>query len=233
MTSKCCGRAVTATLQQTGRHYGHVSPYDLRVSFLDPQTIVHAGYVAIALVIFAECGLLIGFFLPGDSLLFTAGFLASQGLGVDIWPLSLTCAAAAAVGPLVGYWYGAWAGPRLFNRDDSMWFRKQHLLRAHEFYERHGGKALIIARFMPIVRTFAPVVAGMGTMNYPRFVAYTIIGAVVWAMGVTWLGYFLGSLIPDAGKYLEYIVAAIIVVSLAPPIIHFLRDRKKTSLTRA
>jgi membrane-associated protein len=202
------------------------------VSFLDPQTIIHAGYVAIALVIFAECGLLIGFFLPGDSLLFTAGFLASQGLGVDIWPLTALCALAAIIGPLVGYWYGAWAGPRLFTRDDSLLFKKRHLVRAHEFYERHGGKALIIARFMPIVRTFAPVVAGMATMNYPRFVAFTVVGAALWAVGVTWLGYFLGSLIPDAGKYLEYIVALIIVVSIAPPIIHFLRERNKPTLTR-
>src|SRR5438105_1901335 len=186
--------------------------YDPGVSFLDPQTIVHAGYVAIAIVIFAECGLLIGFFLPGDSLLFTAGFLASQGLGVDIWVLSIICGLTAAVGPLVGYWYGAWAGPRLFNREDSMWFHKRHLLRAHEFYERHGGKALIVARFMPIVRTFAPVVAGMASMNYPGFVAYTIVGALVWAVGVTWLGYFLGSVIPEAGRYLEYIVALILIV---------------------
>jgi membrane-associated protein len=203
------------------------------VSFLDPQTIVHAGYVAFAVVFFAECGLLIGFFLPGDSLLFTAGFLASQGLGAEIWPLSLVCAVAAAIGPLVGYWYGAWMGPRLFNRDDSMWFHKRHLMRAHEFYERHGGKALVIARFMPIVRTFAPVVAGMARMNYTRFVVYTIVGAVVWAMGVTWLGFFLGSLLPDAGKYLEYIVALIIVVSIAPPAIHLLRERNKATLTRA
>jgi membrane-associated protein len=202
------------------------------VSFLDPQTIIHAGYVAIALVIFAECGLLIGFFLPGDSLLFTAGFLASQGLGVDIWPLTALCAVAAILGPLVGYWYGAWAGPRLFTRDDSLLFKKRHLMRAHEFYERHGGKALVIARFMPIVRTFAPVVAGMATMNYPRFVGFTVVGAFVWAVGVTWLGYFLGSLIPDAGKYLEYIVALIIVVSIAPPIIHFIRERNKPTLTR-
>jgi membrane-associated protein len=203
------------------------------VSFLDPQTIIHAGYVAIALVIFAECGLLIGFFLPGDSLLFTAGFLASQGLGVNIWPLTVVCCLAAAIGPLVGYWYGAWAGPRLFNREDSIWFHKRHLVRAHEFYERHGGKALVLARFMPIVRTFAPVVAGMAAMTYAHFVLYTVVGAVVWAAGVTWLGYFLGSLIPDAGKYLEYIVAAIIVVSLAPPVIHLLRERNKPTLTRA
>lgn len=201
------------------------------MNVIDPQTIIHAGYVAIAIVIFAECGLLIGFFLPGDSLLFTAGFLASQGLGVNIWPLCIVCGLAAAIGPLVGYWYGAWAGPRLFNREDSMWFHKRHLMRAHEFYDRHGGKALVIARFMPVVRTFAPVVAGMGTMNYARFVVYTVVGAVLWAVGVTWLGYFLGSLIPDAGKYLEYIVAAIIIVSIAPPVIHLLRERNKATAT--
>ena len=199
------------------------------MSFLDPQTIIHAGYVAIAVIIFAECGLLIGFFLPGDSLLFTAGFLASQGLGVNIWVLTFVCGLAAAIGPLVGYWYGAWMGPRLFNREDSIWFHKRHLMRAHEFYERHGGKALVLARFMPIVRTFAPVVAGMAVMNYARFVVYTAIGAVVWAVGVTWLGYFLGSLIPDAGKYLEYIVALIIIVSIAPPVIHLLRERNKAA----
>jgi membrane-associated protein len=203
------------------------------VSLLDPQTIIHAGYLTILLVIFAECGLLIGFFLPGDSLLFTAGFLASQQLGVEIWTLSIVCGLAAAIGPLVGYWYGAWAGPRLFNREDSVWFRRRNLIRAHEFYERHGGKALVIARFMPVVRTFAPVVAGMAAMNYPRFVVYTIVGAVIWAIGVTWLGYFLGSLIPDAGRYLEYIVAVIIIVSIAPPVIHLLRERNKATASEA
>src|SRR5262249_51781712 len=105
-------------------------------------------------------------------------------------------------------------GPRLFNREDSIFFHRKHLERAHEFYERHGGKALILARFIPIVRTFAPVVAGMAGMNYGRFLLYTIVGAVIWAVGVTWLGYFLGSLIPDAGKYLEYIVIAIVLVSI-------------------
>jgi membrane-associated protein len=203
------------------------------VSFLDPHWIITGSYLAITIVIFAECGLLIGFFLPGDSLLFTAGFAASQAQEFNVVTLSVLCGLAAAIGPLVGYWYGAWAGPRLFNREDSIWFHKRHLMRAHEFYERHGGKALVLARFMPVVRTFAPVVAGMARMTYARFVLYTVIGAVVWAMGVTWLGYFLGSLIPDAGKYLEYIVALIIIVSIAPPIIHLLRERNKASLTRA
>jgi membrane-associated protein len=200
------------------------------VSFLDPQTIIlTGGLIAIAAIIFAECGLLIGFFLPGDSLLFTAGFFASQHLvqNLDIWALSILCGVAAALGPLVGYWYGHLWGPRLFSREDSLLFRKQHLVRAHEFYERHGGKALILARFMPVVRTFAPVVAGMASMDYGRFVAYTIVGAVLWAVGVTWLGYFLGSLVPEAGKYLEYIVALIILVSIAPPLIHLLRERAR------
>jgi membrane-associated protein len=205
-------------------------PYHARVSsLLDPQTIVHAGYVVIAAVIFAECGLLVGFFLPGDSLLFTAGFLASQQLGVEIVPLSIICGVAAAVGPLVGYWYGNWAGPRLFNREDSRWFHKSHLTRAHEFYERHGGKALVIARFMPIVRTFAPVVAGMASMDYARFVVYTVIGAVLWAVGVTWGGYFLGQVIP--AQYIEPIVALIVIVSVAPPIVHLLRERNKSKAT--
>jgi membrane-associated protein len=205
------------------------------VSFLDPQTIIATGgLIAIGVVIFAECGLLVGFFLPGDSLLFTAGFLASQHVGgLDIWTLSIVCAIAAALGPLVGYWYGNWWGPRLFNREDSLLFRKQHLVRAHEFYERHGGKALILARFMPIVRTFAPVVAGMASMDYKRFVVYTVAGAVIWALGVPWLGYFLGSLIPEAGKYLEYIVVAIILASIAPPIIHLLRERAKSKKPEA
>jgi membrane-associated protein len=196
---------------------------------LDPKTIVAAGYLVIAAIIFAECGLLIGFFLPGDSLLFTAGILASQhAVGVDIATLSIICGIAAAVGPLVGYWYGKALGPRLFNREDSLLFKRKHLGRAHEFYERHGGKALILARFMPIVRTFAPVVAGMASMDYARFVAYTILGAVLWAVGVTWAGYFLGSLIPDAAKYLEYIVALIVLVSIAPPILHLLRERARS-----
>jgi membrane-associated protein len=203
---------------------------------LDPTTIVNAGYVVIAAIIFAECGLLVGFFLPGDSLLFTAGFLASQHqVGVDISILTIVCGVAAAVGPLVGYWYGKALGPRLFNREDSFFFHRKNLERAHEFYERHGGKALILARFMPVVRTFAPVVAGIGAMDYRRFVMYTVVGALLWAVGVTWAGYFLGSLIPDASKYLEYIVALIVVVSIAPPVIHLLRERarSKASFTRA
>ena len=160
------------------------------MSFLAPETIIAAGgYLLITIIIFAECGLLIGFFLPGDSLLFTAGLFASQGLfGLDIWILTALCAVAAIIGPLIGYWYGNWWGPRLFNREDSLLFKRRYLVNAHEFYERNGGKALILARFMPIIRTFAPVVAGMASMNYGRFVMYTLIGAALWAVGVLWAG---------------------------------------------
>lgn len=204
-------------------------------SFLDPQTIIlTGGLIAVGVVIFAECGLLIGFFLPGDTLLFTAGFLASQRVvGLDIWTLCIVCGVAAALGPPVGYWYGNLWGPRLFSREDSLLFRRQHLVRAHDFYERHGGKALLMARFIPIVRTFAPVVAGMAAMNYPRFVAYTAVGALMWGIGVTLLGYFLGNLIPDAGKYLEYIVVLIFLASIAPPVIHLLRERARPKVTPA
>jgi membrane-associated protein len=200
------------------------------LDLLNAETIVRTGgLIAIGLIVFAECGLLIGFFLPGDTLLFTAGFLASQGIvGLDIAILCAVCGIAAAVGPLVGYWYGNLWGPRLFNREDSLLFRKQHLVRAHEFYERHGGKALILARFMPFVRTFAPVVAGMASMNYSRFVFYTVVGALVWGVGLTLLGFYLGNIIPDAGKKIEYIVIAIFVASIAPPIIHLLRERSKS-----
>lgn len=205
----------------------------------DLRALVEAGqilaYVVVTVVIFAECGLLIGFFLPGDSLLFTAGFLASQKLpGSDqnffnIWLLSALCGVAAAVGPAVGYWFGRAVGPRLFTREDSRFFKRQHLETAHAFYERHGGKALLLARFMPIVRTFAPIVAGMAAMHYSRFLVYTLIGAVIWAVGVTWAGYFLGSAIPDVDKYLLPIIVLIVVASVAPSAIHLWRERRKSS----
>jgi membrane-associated protein len=196
------------------------------VPFVDLTTLIQTvGYIGVTLIIFAECGLLIGFFLPGDSLLFTAGFLASQHL-FDIWVLSVLCGVAAVIGPAVGYWFGHAVGPRLFNREDSVFFHRKHLERAHEFYERHGGKALILARFMPVVRTFAPIVAGMAGMNYTRFVIYTLIGALVWAVGVTWAGYYLGSAIPDVDKYLLPIVVLIIIVSVAPSVIHVWRENR-------
>jgi membrane-associated protein len=202
------------------------------VSFLDPQTILRAGgYVLLTAIIFAECGLLIGFFLPGDSLLFTAGLFASQNvLGLDIWVLTVLCGLAAIFGPLVGYWYGKALGPRLFSREDSLFFHKQHLVRAHEFYERHGGKALILARFMPIVRTFVPIVAGVSHMNQKRYSTYNLVGAVLWGFGLTVGGFVIGYIPPIKDfvtHYIDVILIAAVVLSLGPTLFHVLRNHQK------
>ncbi len=192
-------------------------PFDLR-TFI--QTY---GAYGVAAVVFAETGLMVGFFLPGDSLLFTAGFLASQGL-LDIWQLSLLTAAMAVVGDTTGYLVGRWSGKTLFTRPDSRFFKKKHLMKAHEFYERHGGKAILLAQFMPIVRTFSPVTAGIASMNYVRFAAFNVIAAILWGFCIPWAGYFLGTRIPDVDRYLLPIVALIIIASIAPSAIHVWRE---------
>lgn len=188
-----------------------------------------AGYIGVFGFVFAESGLLIGFFLPGDSLLFTAGFLASQG-HLNIWLLSLGSFFFAVIGDSVGYAFGKRVGPALFKREESRLFKPSHLLKAQAFYEKHGRKTIVLARFMPIVRTFAPIVAGIGQMHYRTFLAYNIIGGALWAIGLSWLGYFLGNLIPDIDKYLLPIIAGIIVISILPPIIHVWRERRKSVL---
>lgn len=187
--------------------------------------IIAFGYVAIFGVIFAESGLLIGFFLPGDSLLFTAGFFASTGK-FNIFLLSGGCFIAAVLGDNVGYAFGKRVGKRLFKREDSLLFHKENLIRAKGFYERHGKKTIILARFLPVVRTFAPIVAGVGDMHYPTFVTYNIIGGLLWAVGLTVLGYFLGRIIPAElmEKYLIFIILFIIILSVIPTIIHILKD---------
>ncbi len=181
------------------------------------------GYIGVFGIIFAESGLLVGFFLPGDSLLFTAGFLASQDY-FNFPFLAVGCFVAAVAGDSVGYWFGNRVGRRLFQREDSLLFKKKHLFRAEGLYEKHGGKIIVIARFMPIVRTFAPIVAGVGTMHYRRFISYNLIGGLLWAVGVSSAGYFLGSAIPDVDRYLLPIVFLIIVISVLPPAIHVLQD---------
>lgn len=181
------------------------------------------GYIGVFAIIFAESGLLIGFFLPGDSLLFTAGFLASQGF-FSLPVLAVGCFVCAVAGDSVGYWFGHRVGRRLFQREDSLLFKKKHLYSAQALYEKHGGKIIFLARFMPIVRTFAPIVAGIGVMDYRHFISYNIFGGLAWAVGVTVAGYFLGSVIPDVDRYLLPIVALIILISVAPPALHFLRD---------
>ena len=190
------------------------------------------GYIGIFAVIFAESGLFIGFFLPGDSLLFTAGFLASQGI-FDIKLLSMLCFIAAVTGDSVGYAFGRHIGPRLFTREDSWLFHRKHLARAQHFYEKYGKKTIVIARFMPIVRTFAPIVAGIGNMHYRTFVTYNIIGGFLWGVGVTVTGFFLGKVIPDVDKYLLPIVGLIVIASILPVLHHSLVDAEiRTSIIR-
>ncbi|UBF25790.1 VTT domain-containing protein [Kovacikia minuta CCNUW1] len=183
------------------------------------------GHLAIWIVVFAESGLLVGFFLPGDSLLFTSGFLASQHI-LNIQLLLLGTFICAVVGDNVGYATGHKFGRRLFRREDSWFFHKKHLITAQDFYAKYGKKAIVLARFMPIVRTFAPIVAGIGSMKYRTFVSYNIVGGFIWTFGVTLLGYFLGQIIPDVDKYLLPIILVIVVVSIAPSILHLYQERK-------
>lgn len=193
----------------------------------DPQNIAELGrvtaYFAFFGIIFAESGLFFGFFLPGDSLLFTAGFLASQDI-LNIWILLPVFFIAAVTGDSIGYSFGRRVGRRLFNREDSFFFHKKHIDRAEKFYEKHGKKTIIIARFVPIVRTFAPIVAGIGKMEYSTFLVYNIVGGVLWAVGLTLAGYVLGAVIPNLDKYLHVVVAIIIVVSLLPAVWHVVKD---------
>lgn len=192
-------------------------PFDLT------ELIRTVGYLGVFAIVFVESGLLVGFFFPGDSLLFTAGFLASQGF-FDIKVLILGCFMAAVAGDSAGYYIGHKFGRKLFTKEDSIWFHKKHLERAQNFYDKHGGKTIILARFMPVIRTFAPVVAGIGVMRYRKFVFYNLFGAVLWAIGVTLAGFYLGNVIPDVDKYLLPIVGLIIIASVMPGLHHALVD---------
>ncbi|MBI4224939.1 MAG: VTT domain-containing protein [Candidatus Sungbacteria bacterium] len=184
-----------------------------------------AGLIGIFLVVFAESGLLIGFFLPGDSLLFTAGFLASQGY-FGIVPLMILCFLGAVLGDSAGYSFGKRMGRKIFRKEDSFFFHKDHLRKAELFYERHGGKAIVLSRFMPVVRTFAPIVAGVGKMHYRAFLFYNMAGGALWSLGLTGLGYFLGSAIPNVDRYLLPIVGGIILLSITPPLLHVWKNRR-------
>lgn len=187
--------------------------------YSDPTgLIMWGGYVALTIIIFAETGLLIGFFLPGDSLLVSAGLIAAHGT-LDVWFMCLILSAAAILGQTVGYAIGHAAGPRLFAREDSMFFKRSHLQRAHDFYEKHGGITIVLARFMPIVRTFVPVVAGAARMNYKRFQLYNVIGGILWVCGMLMIGYGLGRYIPGIEKHIDKVIILVIAVSLAPALI--------------
>ena len=183
------------------------------------------GLTMLVIIIFAETGLLVGFFLPGDSLLVTAGLLASPGQRLmNIALLATVVPIAAITGNSVGYYFGRAAGPRLFNREDSLLFHREHLYRAQAFYDRHGGKTLVLARFMPIVRTFVPIVAGMAKMDFATFTLYNVIGGFLWILSMVFLGYFIGD-IPWVRANVEKVILLVIFLSVLPGIIEYLRSR--------
>jgi membrane-associated protein len=190
-----------------------------------PGLIEAIGLLGVAAMVFAESGLFFGFFFPGDSLLFTAGFLASQGV-FGIAPLAFLAAAAAVAGDSAGYWFGRKIGPRIFTRRDSFWFSHERVEEAHRFFERNGSKSIFLARFIPAVRTFTPIVAGVAGMRYSSFISWNAIGGLVWGAGMPLLGYFLGAAVPGVDRYLLPIVGLIVVLSLIPLGAEFIRRRK-------
>ena len=187
------------------------------------------GYVGLTAIIFAETGLLVGFFLPGDSLLVTAGLLSAQPqFGLNVYALGALLTVAAILGNTLGYVIGRATGPRLFTRDDSLLFKKKHLFRAQAFYAKHGGKTLVIARFMPIVRTFVPVVAGLANMPFGLYTAYNVLGAVAWIWSMLLIGHFLGRVVPGIDKHIEPMILVIIALSLLPAFLSWWRERSKS-----
>lgn len=201
------------------------------LDWLNPITLIQSfGVLGIWLIVFAESGLLFGFFLPGDSLLFSAGLLAAGGYLPIGW-LIIGSLVAAILGDSTGYLIGHRIGDRLWLRPDSRWFRREYLERTKHFYERHGQKTIILARFVPIVRTFAPVLAGVGRMRYREFLSFNIIGGVIWGAGMPALGYWLGRAVPAARDYLHFIIVAIIVISFLPIVFEHWRQRRSSSQT--
>jgi membrane-associated protein len=188
--------------------------------------VAWGGYVGLTAIIFAETGLLIGFFLPGDSLLVTAGILASQG-HFNVYLLGVLLSAASIAGNAVGYYIGRAGGHRLFRREESRFFKPRYLRQAHDFYERHGAKAVILARFMPIIRTFVPVVAGAADMDYRKYTTYNIIGGLLWIWGLLFTGDFLYRYIPGVERHTGRLIIAVIVLSFLPGVIGWLRSRRQ------
>ena len=194
------------------------------------DTIISSGGILIiSAIIFAESGLLVGFFLPGDTLLFGAGLAASQGKFSLLW-LIVCVVLAAIIGDNVGYSIGRRAGPRIFKKEDGILFRQEYLQKSEEFYEKHGGKTIILARFTPIVRTFAPVVAGAGKMTRKKFMVYNIIGGILWGGGMSLLGFTIGGKIPHLDKYIEVVIFGVMAVSLLLAFGHILKDKKTRAL---
>ncbi|NNM84049.1 DedA family protein [Candidatus Parcubacteria bacterium] len=193
---------------------------------LDPVAIIKTGsYFGIAIIIFAESGLLFGILFPGDSLLFAAGLLSGSGV-LAFLPLLVFVVAAAVLGDSVGYWFGANVGSNFFNRPDSRFFKKEYLKRTERFYQKYGGRAVVLARFVPVVRTIAPILAGVGAMKYRLFFPYNVLGGTLWGAGVVSLGFFLGSLIPNSQHYIFPLSLVIVVVSFLPIFINFARGKR-------
>ncbi len=194
--------------------------------FFDIKNLVEAvGLIGIFSFIFAESGLFFGFFLPGDSLLFTAGILAAASY-FNIWYLLIGCFIFAVLGDSVGYWFGHKTGPKIFSKPNSLFWNKKNLDKTEEFFKKYGNKTITLARFVPIVRTFAPIMAGVGNMKYKTFLAWNMLGAFFWTMGITLLGYFLGNSVKNIDQYILPIVLLIILVSVIPVLIHFFQKNK-------
>jgi membrane-associated protein len=187
------------------------------------ELIVWGGYPGLALVIFLETGALV-FFLPGDSLLVTAGLYAAKG-DLSVWALNLLLIPMAILGDATSYYIGKKSGPHIFNRPGSRLFKPQHLERARQFYEKHGGKAIILARFMPLVRTFVPVVAGVAKMPYRRFATFNIVGAAAWIISMTLTGYLLGNVVPNIDKHIEKVIVVVVLLSISPALVEYVRAK--------
>lgn len=206
-------------------------PLALGPSWLDPEFLIRTfGMIGILIIVFVESGLLVGFMLPGDSLLFTAGLLSANDTLPDIWILLITIPLAAIAGDQVGYAIGRKAGPAVFKRPDSRFFREEYVERASEFFERYGPRTIVIARFVPIVRTLAPVMAGVARMRYRTFVIYNVVGAIGWGVGVTLLGYFLGQ-VEFVKSNIEPIIILIVALSLVPVAVELLKARRRSRRT--
>lgn len=197
------------------------------------KAIVSAGLIAIGATVFAESGLLIGFFLPGDTLLFGAGIVAAkEGSPLNIWHLVIVVVIAAILGDNVGYSIGRRTGKKMFHKEDGILFRKEHIERAEAFYEKHGGKTIILARFVPVVRTFAPMVAGMGKMSRKRFMVFNVVGGIIWGAGVTLAGYWIGSKVPWVEDFLTPIILAVIVISIVGSLAHVFKEKETRQLAK-
>lgn len=194
--------------------------------------VTTVGYAGLFGIVFAESGLFIGFFLPGDSLLFTAGLLASKGF-LNIFVLLPLTFLAAILGDNFGYGFGRSMGPAIFRKENSFLFRKEYLEKAKLFYEKHGASTIVLARFLPVIRTFAPILAGVARMEWRRFLFYNILGATLWALGLTLLGYWLGAAIPNVDRYLIPLVLLIIVLSSIPPLVHLIRQQRILRRTKS